>query len=428
MEQEIEDLQEQIEMLEFELQDTVNSFNTLIEILVSITSSDDIKEMFKVVLSILSEHFEFKKSIFTVCQEDYFEVITSHGFPDDTTFKQSPKSSEALSWCVKDINSFMVIKDISQDAFFDHNEFFEQSGPASVVAISLDQPEIHGVFIFYLDLVPLNNLRALANNIDSLLTVLAPSLDNFVQRLKASEERKVIQSQLIQTAKLASLGQMSAGIAHELNNPLFAIMTFAQNIQKKPQGDKTPLYLEKIIHSTERMAKIVDHLKRFSRKSEEMDFNPVKLHAAINEAYTIFSHQLTQESVQVEMELANDQSMMTLGDVVQLESVFQNLFSNSKDAFNERQIKERKISIKSWISDDQIKVLYQDNAGGMPKEVVDRIFDPFFTTKGAGKGTGLGMNISYEILKQHKATIEINSTPGEGTIFELSFNLAKEVD
>jgi signal transduction histidine kinase len=431
LERDIEELKDQVELLEFELQDTVNSFNTLIEVLVGITSAEDVKGLFEVVLSILGEHFEFRQGLFTQPVDQHFEVIASKGFPEGSEFKRSARAPDAISWCVHDINSFMLIKNIATDACFNSKEFFEGQEEASVIAITLDQSEASGVFVFYLDLMPQNSLQAISHNIDSLLSVLGPYLGNFVQRLNAEKERQVIQSQLIQSAKLASLGQMSAGIAHELNNPLFAIMAFAQNIQKKPHGEKVPIYLEKIVTATDRMSKIIKHLKRFTRKSDEStetQMQSIDLHLRINEAIIMFSHALTQDSVEVVLELTTDPNTMISGDAIQLESVFQNLISNSKDAFNEKEIAERKIWISTEIDGDKIVMRHRDNAGGMPQKVVDRIFDPFFTTKEAGKGTGLGMNISYEIIKQHDAKVVINSVEGEGTTFEITFQRGTEAE
>lgn len=421
-------LLEKIEILEFELRETVKSFNTLTEILLEITNTESVENMFDGVLSILNNHFHFKHSLFVTCnQQNEFKVFANAGFEENTVFNVSSHADDSLAWCVYSLKSFMIAKNIDKDPRFNKNEFFELKETMSAIATYLEQDNISGIFIFYLAFETNTNLRHVSNNLDMLLNVLAPHLGKFVSHLMAIKEKQVIQDQLIQSGKLASLGQMSAGIAHELNNPLFAIMALAQNIQMKPHGEKTPLYAEQIVQCTERMNKVIQHLKVFSRKSEDLDFDKIDITTPITEAVNLFAPQLRQESIKVTLKFAESTSpIMCLGDSVQLESVFQNLIANSKDAFeNIRDDRKKFVSIEANIEGDQIKIIYSDNAGGMSKEVMDKIYDPFFTTKSVGKGTGLGMNLAYEIIKQHAGKIFVSSNLGEGTTFEIFFPIFK---
>ncbi|MBF0206566.1 MAG: GHKL domain-containing protein [Oligoflexia bacterium] len=422
MEEQNKKLLEKIEVLEFELKETAKSFNTLIEILIEITTTEDVESMFQGVLSILNNYFHFEQSLFIASEQNEFKVMASAGFDKNTKFKSSKHLDNSLAWCVYNLKSFMNIKNMDTDPRFNKDEFFQQTKPMSAIATYLEQDKINGIFIFYLDLESTASLRHISTNLDMLLTVLAPHLGKFVSHLQAIKEKRIIQEQLIQSGKLASLGMMSAGIAHELNNPLFAIMALAQNIQMKPQGEKTPQYAEQIVQCTERMSKVIQHLKVFSRKSEELDFREIDITIPITESLKLFAPQLRQESIETILKFANSPPLRCLGDSVQLESVFQNLIANSKDAF-ENILDNRKkfINVEVKIDEDRIKIIYIDNAGGMPPQVMEKIYDPFFTTKGIGKGTGLGMNLAYEIIKQHSGKIVVSSNLGEGTTFEIYF-------
>ncbi|MBF0360287.1 MAG: GHKL domain-containing protein [Oligoflexia bacterium] len=423
------ELLERIEILEHELQETANSFDTLIEILTEIATTDSVENMFKGLLSILNNRFHFIKSLFITYEHETFKVMANAGFKEDSitnklTFKTSKQSNNSLAWCIYNLKSFMTIKNLFTDPRFNKDEFFEQDFAASAIAFYLEQDKISGVFIFYLELENSKYLRHISNNLDMLFSVLSPHLAKFVSHLQAVKDKQIIQEQLIQSGKLASLGMMVAGIAHELNNPLFAIMALAQNIQMKPQAEKVPLWAMQIVQSTERMDKVIKHLKIFSRKSDELSFKKINIHDPILEAHNLLAPLLKQENISIELKFKFATTISELkcfGDAVQLESVFQNLISNSKDAFeNIKDNRKKQITIETQLQEDNIiKIIYIDNAGGMPQEIMDKIFDPFFTTKGVGKGTGLGMSLSYEIIKQHSGKIFVKSTVGEGTTFEI---------
>ncbi|MBF0366130.1 MAG: GHKL domain-containing protein [Oligoflexia bacterium] len=419
--EEREKLLEKIEVLEFELRETVKSFETLTEILLAMSTTENIESMFCRVLSILNIHFHFTKSLFIAYEKNEFKVLASAGFDKEIKFKVSRNSESSLAGCVYNLKSFMTVKNMDNDPRFDKNEFFEQSNSVSAIATYLEQDTTLGILIFYLPYEVSKNLHHISNGLDMLLNVLTPHLGQFVSHLKVIKERQVIQMQLMQSGKLASLGKMSAGIAHELNNPLFAIMALAQNIQRKPLGEKTALYAEQIVQCTERMSKVIQHLKVFSRKSDELDFKIIEITTPVTEAIKLFAPQLRQDCIHVTVNFSENIPMLKCkGDLVQLESVFQNLIANSKDAFeNITDHREKKIIIEIKSDENQIKIVYCDNAGGMPKEVMEKIYDPFFTTKGVGKGTGLGMNLAYEIIKQHSGKIVVSTVIGEGTTFEI---------
>ncbi len=241
-------------------------------------------------------------------------------------------------------------------------------------------------------------------------------------RKLAEKEKEEIRQQLIQAAKLASVGTLSAGVAHELNNPLTAIKGFAQVVFTKSKNRRIKERANHIIAAADRMKTIVDQLRNFSRKRTEADFIRFDINQCIRSSLIILESQLKVEDIQIELNLASEGAYL-LGDPNQIESVFQNLISNSKDAFESiKDRRSKKIEFTTMLdSKGALSVKYQDNAGGMSKTTLGRIFEPFYTTKDIGKGTGLGMSISHNIIKQHKGDIEATSIPGHGTVFTLSF-------
>ena len=246
------------------------------------------------------------------------------------------------------------------------------------------------------------------------------------QLLKTNEELKNVQLQLIQSAKLASLGEISAGLAHELNQPLGAIRLSVQFIQtmfsdsktdkKKLDEKKLALKLEKIIKQVDRATKIIRHLKIFSRdgghEPEQVDINWV-----INEALTLFTQPLRIQGICLSSHLANNLPKVEC-DFIQIEQVLTNLISNARDALKNE--KDKHIKVRSYLKQNWICVEIEDTGCGMPESVTEKIFDPFFTTKEVGKGTGLGMSISHGIVKEHMGQLTVSSTNGVGSCFTLA--------
>jgi len=244
---------------------------------------------------------------------------------------------------------------------------------------------------------------------------------------KKVEERtdkiKKMQAQIIQTSKLASIGTLAAGIAHELNNPLTIVMGYSKinchatnNLQKIVDGSI------KINRAAFRMKNIIDHLRTFARQSKQEDWQQININEVIENSLIFTQNGLKSENIAIELSL-NQDIPYVWGDKTQLESVFQNLIANSKDAFQEITIDHQKsIQISTFlISEEKIGVTYQDNAFGMSKKTQEQIFDPFYTTKEVGKGTGLGMSIAHGIVESHRGQIALESIEGKGSKFSLSF-------
>jgi two-component system NtrC family sensor kinase len=263
--------------------------------------------------------------------------------------------------------------------------------------------------------------------------------DNLEQIIKMrTDELREKDAQLVQAGKLATLGEMATGIAHEINQPLGAISLIVQGIQKaKAVGKLTDSLLteklESIHMQIERINKIIKHLRVFGRSTpgtaETIDINkPLK------DVFELIGRQLESHNISVEFELESD--LLVPADSNRLEQVFLNIISNARDALDEQedslfQLKrmknvpkwvqewEKKITIRSYRLSNKVIVEIEDTAYGMPKHVLDKLFEPFFTTKEVGKGTGLGLYISYGIIRDYGGEIKVNSKPGIGSVFSV---------
>ncbi len=229
-------------------------------------------------------------------------------------------------------------------------------------------------------------------------------------------EREELERKLVQADKLSSIGLLAAGVAHEVNTPLAVISTYAQMLAKQVAGDeqKSKL-LDKIARQTFRASEIVNSLLNFSRTSSTA-FEDIDLNRVVRETLTLLEHQFQKAQIIVETDL-EDTLPLIRGNAGKLQQVFLNLFINARDAM------ESGGALKVRTRPDAVGVQVQvmDSGPGIPRENLARIFDPFFTTKGARKGTGLGLSVSYGIVEEHGGVIEVESKPGEGTVFRLEF-------
>lgn len=258
------------------------------------------------------------------------------------------------------------------------------------------------------------------------------------QELRESYEKlKETQNQLVQSAKLASIGELTAGVAHELNQPLMIIRTTAQLISQKLHKDTLNTdylreKLESVERNTKRMMNIINHLRTFSRQTKG-EFEPVDINKIIQSSFLMIGEQLKIRDIKVIRDLAEDLPKVH-GDDNQLEQVILNLLNNSRDAIESKLAAresdtelQKNIVITTRVpsdAKDQIEILFKDTGCGIPQESLKNIFDPFYTTKEVGKGTGLGLSISYGIIQNHNGEIDIEKTGPEGTTFRIRLPLA----
>jgi two-component system, NtrC family, sensor kinase len=233
-------------------------------------------------------------------------------------------------------------------------------------------------------------------------------------------DRAELERRLVQADKLSSIGLLAAGVAHEVNTPLAVISTYAQMLAKQISGDaqKAPL-LEKIARQTFRASEIVNSLLNFSRTSPT-EFVSLDLNKVLRETLTLLDHQLAKAGIEVNLHLEERLPRMK-GNPGKLQQVFLNLFLNARDAMESGGVLSVRTTSPDELHPGLVRVQIADSGAGIRPENLARIFDPFFTTKGARKGTGLGLSVSYGIVREHGGDIEVQSSPGAGTQFLLSF-------
>jgi signal transduction histidine kinase len=223
-----------------------------------------------------------------------------------------------------------------------------------------------------------------------------------------------MEEQLLQQEKMASLGLLAAGVAHEVNTPLAGIASYVQMLQSKVDGNTDVVeLLNKVENQAFRASKIINNLLSFSRQ-EASERTTLNFNALVSESLALLENQLKYPDVRVTTDLSGDLKEI-VGDRIKLQQVIINLLLNARDSMPNG----GEITISTRNRGDFIAVSVADSGLGIPKEVLPRIFDPFFTTKKIGQGTGLGLSVSYGIIQEHKGDIEVESERDRGTTFKV---------
>jgi two-component system NtrC family sensor kinase len=260
------------------------------------------------------------------------------------------------------------------------------------------------------------------------LQALTQSLES--QVVERTQELRVAQEKLIRSDRLASLGQLAASVAHEINNPISGVLNFSMVVQRMIENGEIPpgeienvrRYLRLISEETMRVGRIVSDLLAFSRtaspQGELMDLNEL-----VGHVLTLLSHRLELEQVEVVMDLAEELPQLS-GDSSQIQQVLINLLMNAAEACSG----EGRIHVRTRVSADNTSVVLEleDNGQGIAAENLSRIFDPFFSTKEEGKGVGLGLSVVYGIIEAHGGSIDVQSHPGKGTTFRVILPIQHE--
>jgi C4-dicarboxylate-specific signal transduction histidine kinase len=241
------------------------------------------------------------------------------------------------------------------------------------------------------------------------------------------QELREKQEQLVQAAKLATLGELTTGVAHELNNPLNNIALFVGNVVdliELGRFEREPILrgLKRTMEQVGKATAIISHLRTFGRTAP-VSRECVAVNQLIEQALSLISEQLRLHDIEVTLDLAPEDPEV-MGNPIQLEQVLMNLLTNARDSLADAPRKE--ITLSSRSTPDYVRLTCADTGPGIPPELEQRIFDPFFTTKAVGAGTGLGLSITYGIIRDHEGSITIENRPGEGVTFVIDLPMASD--
>jgi PAS domain S-box-containing protein len=256
-----------------------------------------------------------------------------------------------------------------------------------------------------------------------LITKHAELRNAFVELERNNAELQAMQETLVQAGKMAALGELAAGIAHELNQPLQAIRGYAQELELEiapfvasaPQKTDIESYLKQIVTGVDKMSSIIKYLRTFTRKSTE-GYDWVDIHGVVTEAMQMLGRQLESRGVEV-VKLFSEGMPRVFANPVQLEQVFINLATNARDSIESTGRGSGRIEIHTRQSGKFVEVVFKDDGVGMDERTKSKAFNPFFTTKEVGSGMGLGLSLSYGILNKLHGSIVVESELGRGAEF-----------
>ena len=292
----------------------------------------------------------------------------------------------------------------------------ELDQPLDIVGSSEELDELARSFDVMRD-----RLRTALVEVNQFTMNLETKVEDRTQQLKAAHQK------LLQSDRLASLGQLSASVAHEINNPIAGVLNLSMLLQRMLKEDGIPpdrieefrKYLSQVTNETARVGRIVSDLLAFSRRSKPQRA-PADLNKIARMTLSLAQHKMKLSNVTVESKLCEDLPAVPC-DASQIQQVVLNLLLNAAEATQSKT--EGRVQVSTAVGDGVVRLVVSDNGEGILPENLAKIFHPFFTTKSEGKGVGLGLAVSYGIIEAHGGDIEVKSKVGEGTTFTVSLPL-----
>ncbi len=271
-----------------------------------------------------------------------------------------------------------------------------------------------------------SNLR-LESSRKAMIHIMGDLRETTAEIQRREQELRDKQEQLVQAGKLATLGELTTGVAHELNNPLNNIGLFMGNALDLiglgvTDREHIARELQNAMRQVRKATEIISHLRTFGRVAP-VSRELVSMNQVIGRALSLMQEQLRLREIEVELDVSAQRAVV-MGNPIQLEQVLINLLTNARDALAESPRKI--IHISCEVRDGVVDLAFSDTGPGIPEGLERRIFDPFFTTKEVGRGTGLGLSITYGIIKEHGGTIAVANRPGEGATFLIRLPLASD--
>ncbi|CAN5862171.1 hypothetical protein BH11GEM2_BH11GEM2_22440 [soil metagenome] len=248
----------------------------------------------------------------------------------------------------------------------------------------------------------------------------------FFAIMRDATARLAREQHLRRVERVAGLGTLIAGVAHELNNPLSAILGFAQLMLGEPRPAEEREDLETIVREAQRMAKIVSDLRLVARNTQAgTQFQPVQLNEVVQHVLKTRAYSLSTRNIAVQTDFASGLPDV-LADRAQIEQVVLNLIVNAEQAMEDMETDRPSLIVRTRATATRCLLSVIDNGAGIPSEALDRIFDPFFTTKAQGEGTGLGLSLAQSIITEHRGEIRVDTSPGQGSAFHVDLPVAPQ--
>jgi two-component system NtrC family sensor kinase len=389
------------------------------DISTSVHSCSDVKEVLDLVVRKSSEVVNAKGAILRILnlETSQLDLSAAYGLSEEYLSKGHISSKNRL-YALYRFNKVFVIKDVQKDPRVIYREAARREG----IRMMLDLPlTIENNFIGIIRIF-FAQPRDFSEEELSFLVSIAEQCALALEKARLIEKQKLQYMHLsLQTEKMAALGRMAAAIAHEINNPLAGVLLFSTNLAKKvPKEGPLKEGLDIIIHETIRCKSIIQELLEFSREREPQKVLK-NINDVINKALSILENEFRLHHISTEKALS-DELPDTLLDVNQMEQVFVNLLLNAVEAIQEKGV----ITIKSYLDASQTYEIIDimDTGCGIPPDDLNKIFEPFFSTK--PKGTGLGLAVSYGIVRNHQGEIKVSSQPGSGTRFTIEIPVTRE--
>ncbi len=321
---------------------------------------------------------------------------------------------ESLTGHVVAANEPLAVEEVTADARYDveHRRVAAAVGMHAFLGTPVRAADATAIGVLY---VYSRSRRRFRRDEISLLGALADQAAVTLTQNRLSAERRRAEEALRQSEKLATMGQLLAGVAHELNNPLTVILGYSTTLSQRVGGTELGDPVRQIAVAAERCARIVSNFLALARK-RSLERRPVALNQVVRDSVELLSYALGVDGVETRLDLDADLPALW-ADAHQLQQVLVNLISNAHHALRRSPVRRLTITTRHDGARGRAILRVADTGPGMPPEVQARIFEPFFTTKPVGEGTGLGLSLCHGIVEGHGGTIRVESAPGKGTVF-----------
>lgn len=379
----------------------------------AVHSSTDVKKVLDLVVRKSCEAINARGALLRILNLDtsQLELSAAYGLSEKYLSKGHVSSKKIITDLCK-ANRVIIIEDVLTDSRIQYPKEAQEEGIKSMVDLPLTLGEhVVGIIRFFF-----SEQRQFSDDELNFLVSIAEQSAFAIDKARLIETQRSQYDYLaLQTEKMSALGRMAAGIAHEINNPMAGILLYSTNMIKKVPKD-SPLRegLEIIIHETIRCKTIIQELLEFSREGEPQK-TLTNINNILERSLRILENEFRLHHITIEKNFADEMPNILL-DANQMEQVFVNILINAIEAIKEKGV----ITVVTGIEPEQkyAKIQISDTGSGISPEHIDRIFEPFFSTK--AKGTGLGLAVSYGIIRNHKGDIRVSSKPEKGTHFTIT--------